>query len=61
MAIVALAARLRGVAGVHEVQTYARHCGLVGNKGTQLIERPGGMTVALRLSNRAISALPDVP
>jgi hypothetical protein len=55
------ATRSRRIARVYRVQWYAGKSGLVGKERTELTERPGGMAIALRTSNRAIGTFPNVP
>ena len=54
-------ARFRRVGRVHCVQWDTSKSSLVLKKETELPKCPGAMTRTLRVSNRAISAFPDVP
>lgn len=54
-------ARSRRIARVDRVQRDSCKSGLIGEERTELSKGPGSMAIALRTSNRAIGACPNVP
>ena len=59
--VAALATRTGGIAWVNRMQWDTCQSGLVGEKFTELPKGPTAMPCALRVSNRAFGALPNVP
>ena len=49
------------IARVYRVQWHASKSSLVGKERTELSKSPGTVAIALRTSNRAIGAFPNVP